>query len=68
MKKKIQPTLNSVLVICSCDNKFEIKTTIVKTQLNINICNKCHPFYSGKQKIIDTEKRVEYFKNKFSLN
>ena len=68
MKKKIQPILNCVSIICSCGNKFEIKSTIVKSCLNINICNKCHPFYSGKQKIIDTEKRVEHFKNKFFLN
>ena len=67
MKKKIHPIVNIVTMNCSCGNIFKITSTMTQLQLYIDICNMCHPFYSGKQKIIDTERRVEFFKKKFSI-
>lgn len=65
MKKNIHPVYKAVKVMCSCGNTFTIKSTLVKNELNIDVCNKCHPFFSGKQKIIDTAGRVESFMKKF---
>lgn len=67
MKKNIHPSLINVIITCSCGNEFSILSTLKKIKLNINVCNKCHSFFSGKQKIIDTEKRIEFFKKKFFL-
>lgn len=65
MKKNIHPVYSKVNVVCSCGNIFFINSTLKVQKLNIDVCNKCHPFYSGKQKIIDTEGMVERFKKKF---
>jgi len=56
-------------VVCSCGNKFETRSTLSKEKnsLNIEVCDKCHPFYSGQQKIIDTAGRVEKFKQKYKM-
>lgn len=66
-KKNNHPKIYSLGVICSCGNSFFLKTTLNRKCLTIDVCNKCHPFYSGKQRIIDTEKRVEFFNRKFFL-
>jgi large subunit ribosomal protein L31 len=65
MRKNIHPIYKDVKVTCSCGNSFIIRSTLVKNELNIDVCNKCHPFFSGKQKIIDTAGRVESFMKKF---
>jgi len=63
MKKTGHPKYNDkITVTCACGNKFE--TGSVKPELVIEICNVCHPFYSGKQKLIDTTRRVEKFQTK----
>lgn len=63
MKKGIHPEYNAVTVECACGAKFDTKSTSSLTKTDI--CSACHPFYTGKQKVIDTEGRIEKFKKKF---
>jgi len=66
MKKDIHPSYNTeAKVICACGNVIETGSTLdeIKTEL----CSKCHPFYTGKQKLVDTAGRVEKFKTKLSI-
>ncbi len=64
MKSDIHPTYNEIEVTCSCGNVFKTKSTMNKA-LHIEVCSECHPFYTGKQKIIDTAGRVEKFNRKY---
>ena len=66
MKKDIHPDYPEVNVVCSCGNKFTTRSTIGK-DMTIEVCSKCHPFYTGKQKILDTAGRVEKFKPKYGM-
>ncbi|HRC84145.1 MAG TPA: 50S ribosomal protein L31 [Thermoanaerobaculia bacterium] len=63
MKQGIHPTLHSVTVVCACGNTFETHST--KQELRLEICSECHPFFSGKQKLIDTAGRVERFQRRY---
>ena len=63
MKDKIHPKYEKVVVTCSCGNTFETRST--KGKLNVDICSACHPFYSGKQKLLDTAGRVEKFNRRY---
>ena len=64
MKKDIHPTLHMVTVVCACGNTFETRST--KEEVRLEICSDCHPFFSGKQKLIDTAGRVERFKRRYA--
>ena len=64
MKSDIHPDYNEIEVTCSCGNVFKTKSTMKKA-LHIEVCSACHPFYTGKQKIIDTAGRVEKFNKKY---
>ncbi|MDE0310329.1 MAG: 50S ribosomal protein L31 [Acidiferrobacterales bacterium] len=66
MKQGIHPDYSTIKVTCVCGNSFETRSTL-KKDLNIEICSVCHPFYTGKQKIIDTAGRVGRFKEKYGL-
>ena len=66
MKKNTHPNYAKVNVACSCGNKFETQSTIAK-DFTIEVCSQCHPFYTGKQKILDTAGRVEKFKQKYGM-
>ncbi|MDR1012595.1 MAG: 50S ribosomal protein L31 [Coxiellaceae bacterium] len=66
MKVDIHPNYREIRVVCSCGNNFTIQSTVNEDILNIEICSSCHPFYTGKQKIIDTTGQVEKFKRKYS--
>ena len=66
MKKDIHPEYIECKVTCSCGNSFVTKSTV--SELRIDICNKCHPFFTGEQKIVDTTGRVERFKAKYAKN
>lgn len=68
MKKKIHPKYEQVNVACACGNKFETKSTIGSKEIKLEICSECHPFYTGKQKILDSAGRVEKFNRKFKRN
>lgn len=63
MKEKIHPKYEKATVSCACGSTFETGST--KKELKIDICSSCHPFYTGKQKFIDTGGRVERFKRKY---
>lgn len=65
MKQDIHPTYNPVEVTCSCGEKFVTKSTLGKDNLHIEVCSKCHPFYTGKQKIVDSAGRVDKFQQKY---
>ena len=64
MKKGIHPNYVEIDVACSCGNAFKTKSTSGKS-LTIEVCSSCHPFYTGKQKIVDTAGRVERFRQKY---
>ncbi|MDR1368444.1 MAG: 50S ribosomal protein L31 [Candidatus Accumulibacter sp.] len=64
MKPDIHPQYNEIEVTCSCGNIFKTRSTIAKP-LHVEVCAACHPFYTGKQKIIDTAGRVEKFNRKY---
>lgn len=65
MRPDIHPNYTEIKVTCSCGHSFTTGSSLGK-DLHIEVCNECHPFYTGKQKIIDTGGRVERFKNKFT--
>lgn len=64
MKDGIHPNYVEIDVTCSCGNKFKTKLTSGKA-LHIEVCSECHPFWTGKQKIVDTAGRVERFRQKY---
>jgi large subunit ribosomal protein L31 len=64
MKKDIHPAYSQIKLTCSCGNVFETGSTY-GADLHLDVCSACHPFYTGKQKIIDTSGRVDRFKQKF---
>lgn len=66
MKGDIHPAYNEVKVVCSCGNSFTTRSTANKKELHLEVCSSCHPFYTGKQKIVDTGGRVNRFNEKFS--
>ena len=63
MKAGIHPKYETSLVHCACGNEFETLST--KPQIRVEICSACHPFYTGKQKIVDTEGRVDKFTQRY---
>ncbi len=66
MKEGIHPNYSKTTVTCYCGNKFETKSTKGEA-LNIEICNACHPFYTGKQKLVDTAGRVDRFNKRYNV-
>ena len=67
MKDKIHPEYyNDAKVICSCGNTFTTGST--RKTLKVELCSKCHPFFTGEQKIVDTAGRVERFKRRYKLS
>lgn len=65
MKDGLHPKLNTVNVKCACGEEFQTIST--KDNLKVDICSKCHPFFTGKQKFVDSGGRVDKFKKKFNL-
>lgn len=65
MKAEIHPKYEDVTVTCSCGNQFVTRSTLGKPDLSIEVCAMCHPFYTGKQKIVDTGGRVDKFRKKY---
>lgn len=64
MKEGIHPQYNEIKVSCTCGANFTTRSTLGE-DLNIEVCSSCHPFYTGKQKIVDTAGRVDKFRKKF---
>jgi len=65
MKAGIHPEYKEITVTCSCGNKFQTRSTIGQ-DLQVEVCSNCHPFYTGKQKIVDTGGRVDKFRKKYA--
>jgi large subunit ribosomal protein L31 len=63
MKKNVHPEYQECQVICACGNTFTTRST--KKEIRVEICSNCHPFFTGKQKLIDSAGRVEKFKKKY---
>lgn len=65
MKAKIHPKYEKTTIKCACGNEFETRSTL-KGPINVEICSNCHPFYTGKQKLVDTAGRVDRFRRKYA--
>jgi len=65
MRKEIHPEYMTTKVTCACGNTFEVRSN--KPELSIDICNECHPFFTGSEKIVDAAGRVDKFKKKYNL-
>lgn len=66
MKPEIHPDYDKLTVTCSCGNTFDTRSTLTG-ELHIEVCSKCHPFFTGKQKIVDTGGRVDKFRKKYGM-
>jgi large subunit ribosomal protein L31 len=66
MKQDIHPTYQEISVNCSCGNTFTTSSTLGRP-LHVEVCSACHPFYTGKQKMVDTAGRVEKFRQKYGI-
>ena len=66
MKKGIHPEVNEATVTCACGETFTVKST--KKSINVEVCSKCHPFYTGKQSRASKTGRVEKFNQKYGLD
>ena len=64
MKADIHPNYHVTTVTCSCGNTFTTKSTAANDQIHVEVCSNCHPFYTGKQKLMDTGGRVERFQRR----
>ena len=66
MKPKIHPEYRTITITCSCGHKWDTRSTLARDELHVEVCSQCHPFYTGKQKIVDTAGRVEKFRQKYA--
>ncbi|MDH5571459.1 MAG: 50S ribosomal protein L31 [Gammaproteobacteria bacterium] len=66
MKAEIHPGYSDISVTCSCGNAFTTRSTKGK-DITIDVCSQCHPFYTGKQKLLDTAGRVDKFRQKYGM-
>lgn len=66
MKQGIHPEYVESTVTCSCGNTFQTRST--SPSMRVDVCNKCHPFYTGTQRIVDATGQVERFRKRFNLN
>ena len=63
MRKNLHPELHEITVNCACGNSFKTRST--KKELKVEICSDCHPFFTGKQKLVDSAGRVERFQKRY---
>lgn len=63
MKKDIHPEYQQTTIRCACGNELEVGST--KSDIRVEICSNCHPFFTGKQKLVDTAGRIERFRKKY---
>ncbi len=66
MKQGIHPNYETTTIRCACGNVIETRST--KKDIRVDICSKCHPFFTGRQKLVDTGGRVERFNKRFNLD
>ncbi|WP_019625132.1 50S ribosomal protein L31 [Thioalkalivibrio sp. ALJT] len=67
MKADIHPNYHEVKVICSCGAQFQTRSTLSDQEMHLDVCSQCHPFYTGKQKIVDTAGQVDKFNRRFAF-
>lgn len=65
MQEAIQPKYGQMVATCSCGNVITTRSTMAKA-IHIDVCSECHPFYTGKQKTVDTGGRIDRFKKRFA--
>ncbi|HON14575.1 MAG TPA: 50S ribosomal protein L31 [Treponema sp.] len=65
MKEGIHPKYELTKITCACGNVIETRSTV--KDINVEICSACHPFFTGKQKLVDTAGRIERFRKKFNI-
>ena len=65
MKEKIHPKYETTKISCACSNVIETRSTV--KDLKVEICSACHPFFTGKQKLVDTAGRIERFRKKYNI-
>ena len=65
MKQEIHPKYDEIMVTCACGNSFKTRSTLGE-ELHIEICSECHPFFTGKQKLVDTAGRVDRFNRRYA--
>jgi large subunit ribosomal protein L31 len=68
MKAGIHPNYHEIRVNCACGNTFGTRSTYKGEEMRVEICSNCHPFFTGKQKLVDTEGRVDRFQKKLALS
>jgi len=66
MKKDLHPELHNCSVTCACGNTFETKS--VKEAIRVEICNECHPFFTGSERMVDTAGRIDKFKKRYNID
>jgi large subunit ribosomal protein L31 len=64
MKEGIHPDYHVIRVTCACGNAFETRSTL--PELTVDVCSACHPFYTGKQRFVDTQGRIDRFRRKYA--
>lgn len=67
MKANLHPDYHDVKVSCSCGNTFETRSTFSGTEMQVDVCSQCHPFYTGKQKMLDTAGQVDKFRRRYGF-
>ena len=68
MRTEVQPNYHEVTVVCACGETFKTGSTKNTDTVKVEICSKCHPFFTGKQKLVDTGGRVDRFNKRYSKN
>ena len=66
MKSEIHPAYHDTTIACACGSVLKTRSTL--EQIRVEICSSCHPFFTGQQRLVDTEGRVERFKKKYAKN
>lgn len=66
MKKDLHPDVIDCKVTCACGNSFDTKS--VKNEIRVEICNECHPFFTGSERMVDTAGRIDKFKKRYNLD
>jgi large subunit ribosomal protein L31 len=66
MKPDLHPMYHTVTAICACGNSFETRSTAAS--IHVEVCSQCHPYYTGKQRLLDTAGRVDRFRRKYKTN
>ena len=65
MKASIHPEYKTAIITCACGNRWETRST--KSEMHVDVCSNCHPFFTGEQRIVDTAGRVERFRRRYQL-